>query len=221
MTTLAAATPVMIASALRRAILTGELRSGQALPQDEIAARYGVSKIPAREALVQLKAEGLVTLLPNRGAFVSALSAAEVAEIYAMREALETLALRRAVPNMSKADLVRAAALIELMDDERDLLAWSELNWDFHAELYRPSAMPRLLDHVRMLHTNVQRYLIVFLSSANYHAKAQSQHRLILSLCKRGEADKAAEALGRHLNQAAVKMTKLLMVDGQDASANH
>jgi DNA-binding GntR family transcriptional regulator len=184
------------------------------LPQDEIAARYGVSKIPAREALVQLKAEGLVTLLPNRGAFVSELSAPEVAEIYAMREALETLALRRAVPNMSKADLVRAAALIELMDDERDLLAWSELNWEFHAVLYQPSAMPRLLEHVRMLHTNVQRYLIHFLSGVNYHSEAQRQHRLILSLCKNGEADKAAKALSQHLNQAAVKMTKLLVVDG-------
>ena len=53
----------MIASALRHSILTGELRSGQSLPQDEIAAKFGVSKIPAREALVQLKAEGLVTLL--------------------------------------------------------------------------------------------------------------------------------------------------------------
>jgi DNA-binding GntR family transcriptional regulator len=216
MSAVPAAAPGMIVSALRRAILTGELRSGQALPQDEIAARYGVSKIPAREALVQLKAEGLVTLLPNRGAFVSALSVDEVIEIYAMREALEMLALRRAVPNLSKADLVRAGALIELMDDERDLLAWSELNWEFHAALYQPAGMPRLIEHVRMLHTNVQRYLIHFLSSVNYHTEAQRQHRLILSLCKGGEAEQAAIVLGQHLNQAATKMSARLGADAQE-----
>lgn len=200
----------MIVSALRHSILTGELRSGQSLPQDEIAARFGVSKIPAREALVQLKAEGLVTLLPNRGAFVSALSPDEVDEIYAMRGALETLALRRAVPRMTKSDFVRAAGLIEIMDDERDPLTWSDLNWEFHAVLYQPSALPRLLDHVRVLHTNVQRYLVNYLTNVDYHSEAQRQHRLILDLCKQGDADGAASTLARHLDQAAVKMVALL-----------
>jgi DNA-binding GntR family transcriptional regulator len=203
-------TPEMIASALRRAILTGELRSGQPLPQDEIAARFGVSKIPAREALVQLKSEGLVTLLPNRGAFVSALSPDEVDEIYAMRGALETLALRRAVPRMTRADFVRAAGLIEIMDDERDALHWSSLNWEFHAVLYQPCAMPRLLDQVRTLHTNVQRYLVNYLTNVDYHHQAQQQHRLILDLCRDRDADGAAATLARHLDQAAVKMVALL-----------
>ena len=200
----------MIAAALRSAILTGELRSGQPLPQDEIAARFGASKIPAREALVQLKAEGLVTLLPNRGAYVSALSPDEVDEIYAMRGVLETLAVRRAVPRMTRSDFVRAAGLIEIMDGERDPIAWSSLNWEFHAVLYRAAGMARLLDHVRMLHANVQRYLVNYLTNVDYHDQAQLQHRLILDLCKSGDANGAAATLAHHLDQAAVKMVARL-----------
>lgn len=206
----AAATSEWIAAALRQAILQGELKSGQPLPQDEIAARFGVSKIPAREALLQLRAEGLVTFYPNRGAVVSALSAEEVDEIYAMRIALETLALRRAIPNMTRADFVRLDGLITIMDDERDALKWSELNWEFHAALYRPCGMLRLLDEIRALHTNVQRYVVMYLTSVDYHAEAQRQHRIILKACQRGNADAAADQLARHLGQAATKMAKLL-----------
>src|SRR5690606_18587548 len=77
-------TPAMIADVLRSAILTGKLQSGQYLKQDEIAAELKVSKIPVREALVQLQGEGLVTMLPSRSARVSHLSLAEVDEIYTM-----------------------------------------------------------------------------------------------------------------------------------------
>jgi DNA-binding GntR family transcriptional regulator len=203
-------TPDWIAQTLRQAILCGDLKSGQPLPQDEIAARFGVSKIPAREALLQLRAEGLVTFYPNRGAIVSALSAEEVDEIYAMRIALETLALRRAIPKHEWADFVRLDGLITIMDDERDALKWSALNWEFHAALYAPCALPRLLESIRALHANVQRYVVVYLTSTDYHTEAQRQHRVILKACQRGNADAAADQLARHLSQAATKMRALL-----------
>lgn len=206
-----AATSEWIAEALRAAILQGDLRGGQALPQDEVAAQFGVSKIPMREALLQLRAEGLVTFYPNRGAVVSELSAEEVDEIYAMRIALETLALRRAIPGLTRADFVRLDGLITIMDDERAALKWSELNWEFHAALYAPCKMPRLLDQIRALHVNVQRYVVVYLAASDdYHAEAQRQHRVILKACQRGNADAAAEQLAKHLGQAATKMVKLL-----------
>ena len=97
-----------IAGALRNDILHGRFVGNAPLRQDEIAARFGVSKIPVREALQQLKAEGLVTFYPNRGAVVTALSAAEADEIYAMRIALETTALQRSLPHLTIADLVKA-----------------------------------------------------------------------------------------------------------------
>lgn len=206
----AANTPDWIAGELRRAILQGEFKSSQPLPQDEIAAQFGVSKIPIREALLQLRAEGLVTFYPNRGAMVSALSAEEVDEIYAMRIALETLALRRAIPCFNKAGVIRAESLIAIMDDEHNALKWSELNWEFHATLYHPCNMPRLFDAIRALHANVQRYVVHYLTSVDYHAEAQRQHRVILKAVQRGNADAAAEQMAKHLAQASKKMVAKL-----------
>lgn len=199
-----------IAAELRQEIARGVLKAGQPLPQEEIAARFGVSKIPAREALLQLRAEGLVTFYPNRGAVVSQLSAEEVEEIYAMRIALETLALRRAVLHLTRADFVRLEGLIVIMDEEPAPLKWSELNWEFHATLYRPCGMPRLLETVRVLHANVQRYVAMYLANPEHHAEAQAQHRAILATCRQGDADAATTLLAQHLQHAADKMRKLL-----------
>ncbi|MBU6361342.1 MAG: GntR family transcriptional regulator [Chloroflexi bacterium] len=206
-------TAELIAKRLRYDILSGKLKPLQPLRQDEIAAQMGVSKIPTREALVQLKTEGLVVIHQNRGAVVAEFSASEVAEVYEMRAALETLAIRRAIPNMTKSDFVRAEGLIEIMDDTHDALNWSELNWEFHAMLYRPANMPRLLEHIRMLHSNVARYVVHYLTSVDYHAEAQRQHRLILQLCRTGNIAQATPQLEAHLTQAGKKIAQFLKKD--------
>ena len=207
-------TSELIAQKLRHDILSGKLKPLQPLRQDEIAAQMGVSKIPTREALVQLKTEGLVVLHQNRGAVVAEFSPDDVTEIYDMRAALETLALERAIPKMGKADFVRAEGLIEIMDDEHDALKWSELNWEFHAMLYRPANMPRLLEHIRMLHSNVARYVVHYLTSVDYHAEAQRQHRLILQLCRDGNIAQAMPQLAAHLTQAGKKIARFLRDEG-------
>ena len=108
-------TPDFIVNALRNAILQGRYKANQPLRQDHLAEELGVSKIPLREALVQLKAEGLVSFMPNRGAVVSELSAKEVDEIFTMRIALETKALERAIPNLRPADFIRAKSVLEIL----------------------------------------------------------------------------------------------------------
>ena len=98
-------TPDLIADALREAIVRGIFQEGQSLRQDEIATQFGVSRIPVREALRQLEAEGLVTLHLNRGAMVSALSPAEAQEIFEIRSALEVKAIQLAIPKLTPSDL--------------------------------------------------------------------------------------------------------------------
>ena len=192
-----------IATALRNDILQGVLQSNAPLRQDEIAARFGISKIPVREALQQLKAEGLVTFYPNRGAVVSALSSAEVDEIYAMRIALETLALQRAIPHLTIADLTRAEALLQTLDQEVQVARWGELNWEFHALLYRPANLPRVLSWVATLHTNVARYMALYLAGMDYQAISQQEHRAILAACRQGQVELATDLLRQHLQSAA------------------
>jgi len=200
----------LIADSLRADILRGNLKSGQALKQDEIAAQFGVSKIPVREALVQLKAEGLVNFYPNRGAFVSELSAAEADEIYVMRIALETAVLARAIPNLTVAQLKHAEEILNAIDQEENIAKWGELNWEFHATLYSPAALPRLMDTIKVLHTNIARYLVLYLAGMAYQKKSQKEHRTILSACRHGDIEQAVTVLEVHLRGAAEHLVAYL-----------
>lgn len=203
-------TTELIAASLRTAILHGELKSKQPLRQDEIAANFGVSKIPVREALYQLKAEGLVTFSPNRGAAVSELSPLEVDEVYTMRIALETIALRRAIPHLTIANLTQAEEILAIIDQEQNMARWGELNWEFHATLYDPANLPRLLELVKILHLNVARYLVIYLAGLDYQARSQQEHREILEACRRGQIEAATATLEHHLQSAATQLIAFL-----------
>ena len=203
-------TQEMIVEAMRQAILRGKLKSNQPLRQDKIAAQFGVSKIPVREALVQLKAEGLVRFKTNRGAFVSALSASEANEIYLMRIALERLALEHAIPKRTKSDLARAQSVLMLIDAEEDTTKWGELNWAFHAALYQPAKMPHLLDMIQILHRNVARYLVLYLADMDYQSKSQTEHHAILEACREQNVKEAVNLLEGHLDDARQTLVKFL-----------
>jgi DNA-binding GntR family transcriptional regulator len=203
-------TPEAIATALRNAILQGQLRSNQPLRQDQIAEQFGVSKIPVREAMVQLRAEGLIVFVPNRGFVVSELSPAEVEEIYLMRMALETKLLERAIPNLRRADLIRAASVLDISEIEDDSTKWSDLNWEFHSTLYQAAQLPRLIGTVEVLHNNVARYLLIYLRSLSARDASQSEHKKLLSACRTRDVAGAIKILEQHLNRASSSLVSFL-----------
>lgn len=208
-----------IANALRADILRGTLQSGQPLKQDELAVQFGVSKIPVREALVQLKAEGLVRFYPNRGAFVSELSATEADEIYIMRIALEKEILRRAIPHLTVAHLKGASEILNDMDKESNITKWGELNWEFHAMLYSPAELPRVMDTLRTLHSNIARYLVLYLAGMDYQKKSQREHRALLQACRAGDVEKAEKILEEHLRSASMQLITFLNKPKKGAKA--
>src|SRR5215208_4995895 len=108
-----ATTPDLIADSLREEILRGAIPPGQPLRQEELADRFGVSRLPVRDALLRLEAQGLVEVFPNRGAFVVSLSADEVREIYDLRILLEGDAVEQSVPRMTVDDRRRIEAAHE------------------------------------------------------------------------------------------------------------
>jgi DNA-binding GntR family transcriptional regulator len=199
-----------IADALRVGILRGKLQGGQPLKQDEIAAQFGVSKIPVREALVQLKAEGLVNFYPNRGAFVSELSATEADEIYIMRIALEKEILAHAIPHLTVAHFKRAGEILAAIDSEENIAKWGELNWDFHATLYSSAELPRIMEIIQTLHTNIARYLVLYLAGMEYQKKSQREHRALLQACRAGDVEKAKDILEEHLRSASTHLVRFL-----------
>jgi DNA-binding GntR family transcriptional regulator len=199
---------------LRHAILAGKLTGGQTLRQEELAAQLGVSRIPVREALRQLEAEGFVVLQPHRGAVVATLSAEEAAEIYDIRAALEMQALRLAVPNLTAQALAQAEAILDkidqLVEGEKGMARWAELNWQFHAALYAAAARPRLFELIRQLHDNVGRYLRGSLNLGAHAKPAQKQHRALLAACKKRDADAAVAILAQHLAATSQKLAQQL-----------
>lgn len=208
-------TPDLIADALREAILRGVFQEGQSLRQDEIAAQFGVSRIPLREALKQLEAEGLVTLYPNRGAAVSVLSPEEAQEIYEMRMALETAVLELAIPLLTEADLQKAEAILEATEQETDIGRWAELNWEFHAMLYAPAHRSRMMAILKTLHVNIDRYVRLQMAQMKYLERSQREHYQLLEACKTQNTKAAVRLLKRHIGSAGQQLVTYLKENRQ------
>jgi DNA-binding GntR family transcriptional regulator len=213
-------TPGMVADVLRDAIRSGTLKAGQPLRQDELAAQFGLSRIPVREALRQLEGEGLVTVNPHRGAVVSTLSNQELQEICEIRVALECTAIRLAVPHLTDRTLAHAAEILTETDRETEVLEhWSRNNWLFHSTLYLPAQRPRLLSMIKQLHDTVDRYLRLHVSALNYKTKGQEEHWQLLDACQHRDAAAAAYFLEQHIEAVAVLLAKYLPNDQQASAA--
>lgn len=203
-------TPDLIAEALRQAIQHGIFAEGQSLRQDEIATQFGVSRIPVREALRQLEAEGLVTFHPNRGAMVAILSPAAAQEICEIRIALETTALQLAIPQHTAADLDRAATILKETAQTTDPIQWADLNWQFHAALYAPANRSRLLSMIKMLHVNVDRYIRLQIQALDYRDLSQQEHYQLLAACQQRDEAAAVKILQHHIGAAAEQLVEYL-----------
>ncbi len=208
-------TSEVIADKIRHIILSGEFTSGQALKQDVLAARFGVSKIPVREALYLLQNEGLVTFLNNRGSIVSELTVEDVEEIYTVRLSLESLALEHAIFQFRPEDYIAAETALKLLQVSNQPADWSHLNWQFHSALYQAAKMPRLLSMISVLHNNVARYLLLYLNTLQQQAHSQEEHWQLLNACKAGKSEQALGILRQHLLDARQR-TLEFMASQQD-----
>lgn len=204
---------------LRKAIIEGRLPPGARLEPDRIAADLGCSRMPVREALKVLEKEGLVTCYPFRGTEVSQLRAADVEELFAMRIALERLAVTRAVPNLSDDDLADMRETLTLMDDVGKRDRWIELNHRFHHRINVACGWPRLVEQIDILRQNVERYIRVWVSVRGYE-KPQRQHWDILRACEARDPVLAADLVELHQRDTAEMLLSLAAgVDGAPLAA--
>jgi len=192
----------LIVENIRDAIISGELLTGHQLKQDHLAAQFSVSKIPIREALNQLKTEGLVVSHNNRGSVVSSLSIEEVEEIYTMRLTLEEVALKRCIENLELEHIIAAETALRLTDQSDDPVEWARLNWQFHTSLYEAAGMSMLMETVTRLHNNVARYMVLYLKEMDYKEVSQAEHWVLLEACKDKKSRVAINILRIHLKDA-------------------
>jgi DNA-binding GntR family transcriptional regulator len=208
-------TPDLIADALREAILRGIFQEGQSLRQDEIATQFGVSRIPVREALKQLEAEGLVTLHLNRGAIVSILTASEAQEICEIRSALEVKAMQLAISKIQASDIEKAAVILAATDNSTDAGILAKLNWEFHETLYTTAERPRLLALIKTLHINCDRYVRLQMAHMDYLQRSQKEHQQLLDACRQRDSKTAVRLLKKHIDTAGEQLVTYLQQKAQ------
>jgi DNA-binding GntR family transcriptional regulator len=192
-----------IAEAIREDVLRGELPPGTPLIQENLSARYGVSRIPIREALVRLEADGLALQEGKRGLVVAPLRADEAEDLWMMRARLESLALELAFPFLTKRALGEAEDLIdegERLDDDPAKL--SHVNWLFHRTLYEAGNRPRLLTTLEALHLQADRYMRFQYDVMNHSPHSLAEHLAILEALRARDLERASECLVRHIESA-------------------
>jgi DNA-binding GntR family transcriptional regulator len=154
-----------LADSIREAILRGTYASGTKLRQEELARTFSTSVIPLREALHALASEGLVEMLPNRGARVRPVSSRELREMSEVRSALAAIGLKRAAPRMTPRVLARARAIQLRMDRARDPRTRVRLYADFHAAILAPAERPYLVEAIRGIIFSGLRYMPVWVAA--------------------------------------------------------
>jgi DNA-binding GntR family transcriptional regulator len=204
----------MTVDALRERILRGAYPDGEPLRQDTLAEELGVSRIPVREALRQLEAEGLVTFSPHRGAVVSSLSLAEIEELFELRAEIECDLVRRAVPNTTPEQLGRATELIDEFEDAMhsgDIARWGPLNWHFHAALYAPANRNVTMGVLQKLHQHSDRYVRMQVLLGTGGATTNDEHRGIAAAVQAKDVDRAAALMRSHVLGAGRALREFLI----------
>jgi DNA-binding GntR family transcriptional regulator len=196
-------TPDMIAAELRWELMAGTLRPGAELSQVVLAERFGVSRIPIRDALRILAGEGLVEIEVHRGARVIALTPAEVREIYDLRVLLECDCLRRAAEKMTPATLDEIERVRRKSDLDAGTPGWAAGDWAFHHALYSPAARPRQIAMIEALRRTCQLHVGAYATMAAKKPRWLSEHRIIVEHLKTTETEHAVRALHAHLEAAA------------------
>jgi DNA-binding GntR family transcriptional regulator len=203
-----------VADKLRDQIIRGEIPEGTQLRQDAIAAQYHVSRIPVREALRQLDAEGLITIVPNRGAIVPQLSPNDIEELFAIRALLEPEVLKHSIPHLSQADFAEAEALLNRYVDElrreQHVATWGRLNWKFHSTLYSRAERPHFMSIIRNVNHNGERYTRLQLYLTHGMKRANEEHYEILELCRKRKVAAACKLLRQHILYAGQSLKQVL-----------
>lgn len=201
---------VRITDALRADILGGGLRPGERIRQEVLAERYGASRLPVRDALRALEAEGLVVLVPNTGAWVAKLSLDECQEVYQVRERVEPLLLSMSVPRLGQDALDRLLPLVEAMRGADHVEEFLALDREFHMLTYSGAETTMLGELVERLWNTTQHYRRAFalLGTERTARGIHLEHELLALAILRGDAEDAGRVLLGHIRTTRLELSR-------------
>jgi DNA-binding GntR family transcriptional regulator len=198
---------------LRSALAAGRLLPGQQLVQEDLAADLGVSRVPIRESLKILEGEGHVTYHPNRGYFVTELSADDLIELYRIRQILEAEALAQAVLEVSDADIADIESILEQVEqaaESGDVERLTETNRAFHFAIIELSGMNRLSRLIRQLWDASDIYRTVYFRDPVNRERIHSEHQEIIDALKARDAQALIRAQSNHREHAVQALTTVI-----------
>ena len=199
-----------IADSLREAILRGAYLPGTRIRQEDIAEQFQASRLPVREALRMLEADGLVTLVANTGAWISRLSLAECEEMYQIRERIEPLLLRFSAPLLTAEDLDRLDSLATEMETADGVEEFLRLDSEFHMLSYSGADTAVLGATVKRLWNATQHYRRAFTRLLDPQASSavHYEHHLLVGALKRNDSDDAERVLFGHIRRTRLELER-------------
>ena len=203
----------VVFNTLRQAILRGELQPGERLLEIHLADKLGVSRTPIREAIRKLELEGLVVMIPRKGAAVANITEKDTKDVLEVRRTLEMFAVEVACDRITEEQLVQlkeAAKAFEASKGSMDLIRIAETDMYFHEIIYEATQNERLVQMLNNLRENMYRYRIEYLKDPNYYDSLVGEHREILEAIEAKDKEKARICMRDHIeNQQLAVISKL------------
>ena len=198
---------------LRQAILKGELQPGERLMEIKLAERLGVSRTPIREAIRKLELEGLVVMIPRKGAAVANITEKDTKDVLEVRRTLEMFAVEVACDRITSEQLVQlkeGAKAFEASKGSMDLIRIAETDMSFHEIIYEATHNERLVQMLNNLRENMYRYRIEYLKDPNYYDSLVKEHQEILGAIEAGDKERARKCMRDHIdNQQLAVISKI------------
>lgn len=198
---------------LRQAILTGQLEPGERLMEIQLAQRLGVSRTPIREAIRKLELEGLVTMVPRKGARVAQITEKSMKDVLEVRVALDVLAVQLACERMTDEELMRleqAGEEFKKAIRTKDATLIAQADVAFHDCILKASGNERLVQLVNNLSEQIYRYRLEYVKDANYHGRLIEEHQMILDGLSSRDKEKSVEAVTLHIHNQEKSIMKQL-----------
>jgi DNA-binding GntR family transcriptional regulator len=197
---------------LKDKILTGSLPGGAPISPAETGKLLGISRMPVREALLQLEADGLIRFGFNRRPIVTELTPKEIMELFEIRIALEQLAVARAVTRLTAGNLTNLSLHLARMDRARsDPHTWLELHDEFHDRIYSAAGMPKLMEEIARLRESIRPYLLMYTSFFEQPEVPGCEHSLLIEVCTQRDPSAAQLAIAKHIRTGASYLIYFLM----------
>jgi DNA-binding GntR family transcriptional regulator len=198
---------------IEEAVLNGKYAPGESLTESRLAGELGVSRTPIREALTQLEHEGLVQLVPNKGAVVTGISQKDIQDIYAIRMMIEGLAARWAAENIGEEELRELQEAIDLEEfytSKGDIGRLMSLDSNFHQLLYRASKSKPLQYMLHTFHHYIQRARSQSIAAPGRAQLALEEHKAILQAIRKRDGDRAERITVEHIRKASLNLLKTM-----------